>query len=386
MKGKGYFLKQLTAQTRIRSVDVGREMEGSTPPSVFIGSWNYPKVYAGPMMAAEHEATEIYDSPEEWVPGGYEQDEIINYRVNLVRGKRELDVTDVEDRLAVKLQETALSKRSSMGEVKFRNQPRGLRLSDEHTPHGPSAFLEEYRVEEGSWDRDLEKAYYDTDLKAKEAILDLHRRETHFSKMQKALSVGAFGLKRNRRMVPTRWSITACDSTIGNHLLEEVRQNDILDCYRVYGHQSLNNSYQVILLPTAWQYEWTESFIKVLGGRTHTFGDHETNLGKRGYSCVGGCYYSCKMAVLEQLHREKIQAGAIILREAYPGYVPLGVFNVRENVRAAVKGKPTEHNTLIEALDQALGKLTLPIETYERESLLLRENLHNVQTSLSMFT
>lgn len=48
------------------------------------------------------------------------------------------------------------------------------------------------------------------------------------------------------------------------------------------------------------------------------------------------------MAVLEALERERRQAGAIILREAYAGYVPLGVFNVRENVRNAMHQKPLE--------------------------------------------
>ena len=80
---------------------------------------------------------------------------------------------------------------------------------------------------------------------------------------------------------------------------------------------SLNNYYAVMLLPSAWQYEWMEAFLHILGNEELMFSDFENNGGKKGYSRVGGCYYSCKMAVLEALAREKKQAGAIILREAY---------------------------------------------------------------------
>ena len=68
--GKGAYLKQLTTATsQMKSVDVGKEMTGSSPPSVFIGSWNYPDIYAGPMIAPVHGDTGIMDRPEEWISG-----------------------------------------------------------------------------------------------------------------------------------------------------------------------------------------------------------------------------------------------------------------------------------------------------------------------------
>src|SRR2546426_7645270 len=38
----------------------------------------------------------------------------------------------------------------------------------------------------------------------------------------RAFSVGAFGIETNRRFVPTRWSITAVDDTIGKQLRDRV--------------------------------------------------------------------------------------------------------------------------------------------------------------------
>jgi DNA repair protein NreA len=385
LKGKGHYLRELTAQTHLKSVDVGKELEGSTPPSVFVGAWNYPKVFAGPMMSPYHGDTSIFDTPEEWIPAQKTQEDIIAYRLSLVRGKHPVKVTDTDDKLVTKLQDISMAKDSIESDARFENVPKGLTLSDEHTPHGPSAVIEDFEVGNCRWEKPLESVYYDGDLKAADAVMDLYEEDVPFSRIQKAFSVGCMGDERRRRLVPTRWSITACDTTLGNRLLADVRHNDVIDYYRTYEFDSLNNHYAVILTPTAWQYEWTEAFLHIIGNEELVFSDHETNLGKRGYSTVGGCYYSCKFAVLEAMARQRIQAGAIILREAYRGYIPLGVFNVRENVRAAFLGEAKDFTTLKDALSDVGKRLTLPMERYFRETELLKDLAKNRQTTLSAY-
>jgi hypothetical protein len=369
----------------MRSVEVGRELTGSSPPSVFIGSWNYPKVLAGPLVAPLHGDTRIMDTPESWIPGQITQEEIIGYRLNLVRGKQPVTVTDIDNRFVGQLQEISLSAASIDSEIRFSTTPTGCTLSDEHTPYGPSAPIEQLDIGAGAWDRDLEKVFHDTDLKAADAVIDLHRKGIPFSSIQKAFSVGVMGAGKTRRLVPTRWSITACDTVIGDHLLEEVRHYDPIDCCQVYEFSSLHNHYAILLTPTGWQYEWTEAFLGILGHEEMVFSDYERSRGKKGYSSVGGCYYSCKMAVLEALAREKKQAGALILREATRGYVPLGVFNVRENVRNAMLMPPVEYEDIHTALTHISDKMTLPVERFTRESTLLRDLLRGGQTKLSGF-
>lgn len=386
IKGKEAYLKKLTASMYIPSQDVGRELEGSTPPSVFIGSWNYPRVYAGPMISPQHGDTMIMDRPESWIPEKKSQEEIIRYRLNLIRGKREVKVTELDCRFSEMLRDISLSASSIESEAQFIQAPRGMSFSDEHTPFGPSAPLERFEIGNSRWDRDLEKVYYDGDLKAADAVEDLHHSGLPFSSIQKAFSVGAMGTKKRRRLVPTRWSITACDSILGDRLLGSVRDYDPIDCCQVRESAGLNNYYAVILLPTTWQYEWMEAFLHIMGNEELMFSDFEDNSGKRGYSRVGGCYYSCKMAVLEALAREKKQAGAIILREAYRGYVPLGVFNVRENVRNAMQKKPLEFESLKAALGYVSTRLELPVKQFIRQSDLLREELKSQQTTLSFFS
>ena len=385
--GKAEYLRQLTATLPMFSVDVGREMEGSTPPSIFIGAWNYPAVDAGPMMAPVHGDTRVMDTPEEWIPGRKTQEEIIGYRMGLVRGKRRVRVDDRESRYAELLRDIALSDGSVESEAAFEHIPQGCSFSEDHAPFGPSAPVERFEIGNVRWDRNLEQAFHDTDLTATGAMIDLHGKGVPFSSIQKALSAGALGVGQRRRLVPTRWSITACDTAIGDHLLSRVRQLPLLDTVRVHEFSSLHNTYAVILLPTPWQYEWMEAFLHVMGKEELLFADHEGFRPKKEYSSVGGCFYSCRMAVLEALAREGRQAGAIILREAYQGYVPLGVFNVRENVRQAMLQPGTGFEDLGSALAALSRRLALPMDRFLSESTLLADLQRGTgQRTLGEFT
>lgn len=384
--GKSEYLKTLTASTlQSRSVPIGTELDGTTPPSVFIGSAGYPKVYAGPLITPEHGDTSMYDMPESWIPSLIPQDELIRYRLSLVRGKRLVEAADIESRFITQLQEIALSQSSIESEAVFMQAPQGFSLSEEHAPFGPSAPIEQFSCEPVRWHRDLERVYSDTDLRATEAVINLHNQNVPFSSIQKAFSVGTMGNGRKRHLVPTRWSITACDSTIANHLYKQVQKNSTIDTWRLHEFSSLNNRYVVILTPTTWQYEWTEAFIRVLGDEELVFSDCEIHRPKTEYSPLGGCYYSCKMAVLEALAREQRQAGAVVLREASEGYVPLGVFNVRENVRNAMQEPGKEFESFKEAFSYASGSLTLPPERFIRQGRVLRSLLTQQQTRLSDF-
>jgi hypothetical protein len=173
---------------------------------------------------------------------------------------------------------------------------------------------------------------------------------------------------------------------IGDRLLGEVKKFPLIDTLRVHEFSSLHNSYAVILMPTGWQYEWSEAFLHILGNEELVFSDHEGNKKKTEYSPLGGCYYSCKMAVLEALAREQKQAGAIILREALQGYVPMGVFNVRENVRSAMLQPAREFEDIRSALSHLSGSFTLPIRRFIEEGALLRDTIRQRQCTLNDFT
>lgn len=258
---KGEYLKKLTEMHPMPSVGIRKTLEGTSPPSVFIGSWNYPKVYAGPMISPARGDIRIIDTPESWIPEGISQDEIIRYRMSLVRGKRLWDVRDLSGRFAEQLRDIALSSISLESEVVFSDTPRGGFAGEHHTPFGPSGYLDSLETSSAGWIRGLEKVYDDTDLTARDAMVYLHAEGFAPSLVQKALSAGVMGRERDRRLVPTRWAITAFDTIIGNHLLSEVRNCEIIDSFHVHEFSSLHNHYAVILLPVPWEFEWIEAFL-----------------------------------------------------------------------------------------------------------------------------
>ncbi|MEM2675545.1 MAG: hypothetical protein QXT10_03495, partial [Candidatus Bathyarchaeia archaeon] len=231
------------------------------------------------------------------------------------------------------------------------------------------------------WDHQIEKAYYDTDLKAAEAVLELYQKGVLVTKIQRAFSVGAFGLERNRRLVPTRWSITAVDSIISKALMDKVKTFPEISEYRVYESRYLDNIFEVLMIPGKWSYESIEAWYPGTVWNPHgrnivMYSDWEGYEGRTTYAEIGGCYYAARLAVCEQLVKEQRQATVIVLREAHPGYImPIGVWQVRENVRNAMRQKPYTFRTLEEALQFIAGRFQIPIQRWIMRSVLLKNAL-----------
>lgn len=385
MAGKAAYLKKLTERMRFRSIQVGEKLNGPTPPSVFIGRSGYPKVHIGPMITPDSANAALMDAPETWIPQNQQTKDIVQFRLQLVRGRQPVGIHDLDHRLVRQVQEISMADRPIETEAEFRSVPRGFSFNEEHQPFGPSAVLKRFDVGNMRWEPHLEKSYYDTDWKARDAMIGLYRQGVPFSSIQKALSTGTMGLGRNRKLVPTRWSITALDDALGKHLLEEVRYNEIQDGYEVYEFDALHNHFAILLTPTPWQYEWMEAFIHVMENEEAVFSDHERFHGKKEYSSVGGCFYSVRFAVAEKLQEQKKQAGAIVFREAYPGYVPLGVWLCREEARQALRQTPARFDSLPAALHQVASRLRLPLSHFMQTSTLLKDIRRNRQTMLRQF-
>jgi hypothetical protein len=91
------------------------------------------------------------------------------------------------------------------------------------------------------------------------------------------------------------------------------------------------------------------------------------------------------MVVLDYLFKIKKQSGLVILREAYEDYVPLGVFNVSENIKEAMEKPYIEFETLEDCLKYAGTKLRIPVSEFVKQGTLLNEMLHTKQTTLDMY-
>lgn len=364
------------------------ELDGTTPPGVFVGRFGYPHLYVGPLIPPVKGDTSLFDTPEQWI--GKSIDDIVNFRFSLVRGKHRVHISDVENpgRIIDATRELALATLPTDIEAEFLKKPSGrIILDDEIQPFGPSAPLKKIDVGNIKIDKRIEKAYCDGDLKAKDAVLSLYGDGTFVSKIQRAFSVGAFGLRKNRKFVPTRWSITAVDSTISSELMKKVRDNPPMNEFRVYESWNLDNRFVILVMPYEWSYELVEAWYpntvwNPTGKQIVIFSDAEGYDGRTTYAQIGGCYYAARLATSEFLVREKRQARVVILREAHSGYImPVGVWNVRENVRNAFRGTPIKFETLNEVLSYVSTRLEIKTKRWIENSAMLRETLHQRRLS-----
>ena len=78
--------------------------------------------------------------------------------------------------------------------------------------------------------------------------------------LQKLLSIGLLGKKANRRMVPTRWSITATDDTISKEHLKKIRYFGQLNQITLYSGNFLGNYIEALLLPGSFTFEAIEAW------------------------------------------------------------------------------------------------------------------------------
>ena len=164
-----YFLKSVPLME-------SENIDGVSPPSVFIGRIGYPNVYIGPLVPPVHEDTSIFDLPEQWF--GKSMDEIVGFRSLLIRGKHMVNVTKINEagKILDQTRELALADSSVDTELNLTKKPRGsITLSDDVQPFGPSAPIRDLHVGNARYDQKIEKAYYDTDLRATNAVVDLYK-------------------------------------------------------------------------------------------------------------------------------------------------------------------------------------------------------------------
>ena len=219
-------------------------ISGTSPPSVFVGSYNYPKVFVGPMVPPIHGNTSLLDSPENWK--GKSLEEIINFRLNLVRGTQKIAIDQTEGRYIENLQEVTMSSKPIDSDLIFQKSttPK-ISLDGESAPFGPVGEIKSAKFSSTSPVKSIEKIFYDKDLKAQDAILKLYNSGIEISKIQKCFSIGMLGQKR--KLVPTKWSITATDDIISKYLTDEILDYNLIDTCKVFSYTHLGNIFSCFI-------------------------------------------------------------------------------------------------------------------------------------------
>jgi hypothetical protein len=372
-------LVKFYSHAKVKPLTESLNIDGSSPPGVFVGRIGYPYVSVGPLIPPEHGDTMLLDTPEMWV--GKSIDEIVDFRSQLVRGKHLVHIRDLDSSKIIEAtREMALCRNPVDVEAEFLKKPTArLVLDDEVQPFGPTAPLKKMDIGNTKFDPMMEKAANDTDMRARDAVLELYDKGTMVSSIQRAFSTGSFGEGGARRFVPTRWSITAVDSMVSANLMDKMKDNPLINEYMVFESWQLDNRFVVLMIPRAWGYELIEAWYpntvwNPFGKDVAIMGSSEGYNGRTTYAEIGGCYYAARLAVNEYLVKERRQARVVILREAHPGYImPVGVWNVRENVREALRMPAHKFQTLDDAFGYISTRLVIGKERWIQESTVLKD-------------
>lgn len=350
----------------IRNVDIA----GYSPPGFFVGRFGYPKVSIGPLVPFNEFESKIglnindyhiLDAPELWY--GKQMEEVISYRSSLVRsifsinvdiGKQSLKNTPPlkEQRLLETSQELSMAARPVDTETKLEKMNMRMMMDNHALPMGPSGRTEKIEITENvKVHPKVDYCVSDTDLKAQDAISDYLYFKGHVpdSTMVRVLSAGLLGEQQRRRLVPTRWAITAVDDIVSKALIKEIKKFPEINEYRLYEATYLDNHFKILLFPGKFSYEMNEVWAPnslwniSLNGKNRELKpeimtDFEFYNGRKKYaSNITGAYYAARKAVCEYLLNIKRQARVLIFREVSGGYVvPLGVWVIRETVNHAM--------------------------------------------------
>ncbi len=187
--------------------------------------------------------SQVLDNPARWY--GLDFNDIIRMRSLLVRSKKAQGVGE-KTRLLEDMQELTLSIRATDVEMQFKSRPRySLSFSPISQPMGPSAVLDKFRIAENSKIPQAVDSIVNDKLKAVESSSLLYRKGFDVYYISKVLSAGILGLEKNKKLVPTRWSITSTDSILANELLKNIRTYPQINDFLVYSNTYLENHFEV---------------------------------------------------------------------------------------------------------------------------------------------
>src|SRR3989338_1771962 len=363
----------------------------NSPPSVFIGSkLKYPNVNVGVLTPSQPlKQVNILNNQGEWTKLDLSIKQILSLRNQLINSRYQTQVKTTTS-LTEKSQEIGMSIKPTDLELNLEKIPRYMKEMDRATkPLALSAPLKNIRITENTKiHTKVDKVFSDTDMKAGEAINYLYRNEFDESFLQQLLSIGTLGLKKNRRLVPTRWSITATDDIIGKEMMKEVKSYNRIEEHRLFFDNYLGNYYFILLLPEVFSYELFEYSIRQ-GQIKEEWTDFEDHFGRKDYASnsVGG-YYSVRLSVLEYLRQIKRQASVFIIRfETEEYWANLGVWVTRNCAKRAMNNKYISFYNKENGMDFMrnfiINKMRINVEHVFKKSKLL--NIIREQKGLREF-
>ncbi|QIW24161.1 hypothetical protein EWF20_08405 [Sulfolobus sp. S-194] len=357
--------------SKIKSSD---KIQGATPPSIVVGERNYPKVslvYNVPPSVIGEEARD-YENPESWW-GKKSLSDILSLRTSMISSLLSgINVNNPEILYEKEVSITAVAEKPVLSEVYSENKeiiPK-LKFDGILLPRGPSLKVKDIKIDENpKVPKPIEKLITD-DVKAQQAILELYNNKQSVYTIINALSLGLLGKRKNRKIVPTRWAITAVDTTLGNFMLNEIKGLDTISEILVYYNAYLGNYFHIVLFPSKYRSIWIEIWHPLsLWANELVVSDLSEDYWEE-YDFLDGGYMAARMSVIEKLYEIRRQAGIIIIREITSEYfAPVGNWHIRETVKRAFNNSSVKFNKLEDAIKYVNSRLRAKINLFEIKSI-----------------
>ncbi len=356
---------------------------GSTPPEIFVGRVNYPNVFSG-ILAPDYKGdTTVLASPEEWVKQNLSIEQVLSHRGSMVYGRQVTNIKANKSLSAV-TQQLALASKPVSTEFFLKKQPTlQYTSSSVMSIMANPAPIERVILEENPFiEKKVDYLSTDYDVKATTALKELYSSNIQISHLQKLFSAGLLGIKPQRKLVPTKWGITAVDDTLSKYLLEKIKTYKEISEILLFSDNYAGNYYHILLLPGEFKFEVMEEAVPSISNLTKEnlmqqdigfWQDYEGFFGRKDYaSSVTGAYYANRLSICEYLEKIKRQATIIVFRETTEEYyAPLGVGILREVTRKAMQGLPEKANSLDSALKIIDSRIKVPIEKFKKISWII---------------
>jgi hypothetical protein len=322
-------------------------------PSPFIGHYNYPNVNVGVLsLQSINQNAKEFDDPVGWAKENKEIYEVLDFRSNLINARR---IGNIKDPLNKNFSDSnntielvGMAHKPVEMEVNLSKKPSASIKFDKFvSPHGPNILAKKTRITENvKIHRQVDKVNCDYDLKSTNAISILYRKGFTEQQLTRILSVGSIGISKDRKLVPTRWSITTVDDNFSKINISKIRDFKEIDP-SVYFGGYMGNFYLILTFPGPWSYELFELYVdkKHNPWSKHSFRfatDYEGHNGRKEYvrETAGG-YYAALLPITEKLLNIKKSGSILVFRFITPEYsTPMGVWVVREATRKALKNNP----------------------------------------------
>ena len=383
-KGRGFCGKPCKILARIKKFQpkVNLDFSGSSPPEIFVGHHGYPDLFSGILSPVEVGKTENMSMPELWYQKQASIEDILNSRARMIYSRFTVNIKERKNKFLEVMQEISLSSKAVDAHFELKKKPvMKVDLTSHTAMIGNHAPLKNIKLESNpKVDRKVDYLTNDKDVNATRAIEELYDFGVPVSNIMKILSAGMLGLKFQRKLVPTRWGITAVDDSLSKKMLENIRHYQEISEVLLFSGNYLGNYYEVFFIPGCWNFEVIEIssqgyFGQGMKKEPAVWQDYEFFSGRKQYaSSVTGGYYAARLPITEYLDKIKRQATVLVFREVSDEYwAPCGVGILRELMRGILKKMPERFSSFEEAKKSSKKRFSLPLDTWTKRSVLLRE-------------